>query len=101
MAKALPRKKPAVVDHDAINYASLLFDPDWYVAQYPDVASAGVDPVQHYMKAGYLEGRNPNPHFDSDWYVSAYPDVAEHGENPFVHYVFYGAREGRRPRDAR
>jgi len=82
----------------AIELASLVFDPVWYVAQYPDVGAAGVDPVQHFMRNGFAEGRNPNPYFDGAWYARTYPDVAAHGENPFVHYVFYGAREGRRPR---
>ncbi len=82
-----------------IEQASLVFDPDWYVEQYPDVAAAGVDPVQHFLHTGFSEGRNPNRYFDGSWYAAAYPDVAAHGENPFVHYLFYGAREGRRPRE--
>jgi hypothetical protein len=83
---------------EPIEQASLIFDPEWYVAEYPDVAAAGVDPVQHFLKAGFSEGRNPNRYFDSAWYSGTYPDVAAHGENPFVHYLFYGAREGRKPR---
>lgn len=83
---------------EVIEQASLIFDPDWYTAQYPDVAAAGIDPAQHFLNTGFSEGRNPNRYFDSTWYAGSYPDVASHGENPFVHYLFYGAREGRKPR---
>ena len=86
------------VNGEAIELASLIIDPDWYVEQYPDIGAAGVDPVQHFLNIGFSEGRNPNRFFDGAWYAQAYPDVAAHGENPFVHYVFYGAREGRKPR---
>ncbi|MFF7061219.1 glycosyltransferase [Pseudomonas sp. NPDC008258] len=34
-------------------------DPQWYVATYPDVAAAGVDPQQHYEQHGAAEGRLP------------------------------------------
>ena len=56
--------------------ASGLFDKSWYLQQYPDVATKGIDPVRHYLKFGAREGRNPGPHFDTHWYLSTYPDVA-------------------------
>lgn len=36
-----------------------LFDAAWYLAQYDDVARAGVDPWQHYLAHGRFEGRYP------------------------------------------
>jgi glycosyltransferase involved in cell wall biosynthesis len=48
------------------------FDPAWYVRQYPDVASADVDPLLHYIQHGEAEGRRPVPHFDPAWYRRAY-----------------------------
>ncbi len=36
-----------------------LFDTDWYLTQYPDVAAAGVDPLQHYLNHGRFENRWP------------------------------------------
>ena len=74
-----------------------LFDTDWYMAQYPDVAAAGVNPLVHYMAHGAAEGRDPNPLFDTDWYMAQYPDVAAAGVNPLVHYMAHGAAEGRDP----
>jgi len=35
------------------------FDSEWYLAQYPDVAAAGIDPREHYEKHGRAEGRLP------------------------------------------
>jgi glycosyltransferase involved in cell wall biosynthesis len=37
------------------------FDGAWYLAQYPDVAAAGMDPFDHYQLAGKSEGRLPKP----------------------------------------
>lgn len=48
--------------------ASGLFDGDWYLREYPDVAAAGMDPLLHYVRHGEKEGRLPNsggsvPHY--------------------------------------
>ena len=74
-----------------------IFDTEWYLAQYPDVAEAGTDPVVHYLCFGASEGRDPSPLFDTDWYLTQYPDVARAGINPLVHYLCSGASEGRDP----
>lgn len=74
-----------------------LFDTDWYLRQYPDVAEAGENAVRHYLLHGAIEGRDPNAIFDTDWYLEQYPDVAEAGENPLKHYLMHGAKEGRAP----
>ncbi|TCG09487.1 hypothetical protein BZM27_05335 [Paraburkholderia steynii] len=36
------------------------FDQAFYLAQYPDVALAGVDPLTHYLRYGFSEGRRRN-----------------------------------------
>jgi GT2 family glycosyltransferase/ubiquinone/menaquinone biosynthesis C-methylase UbiE len=47
------------------------FDRDWYLKEYPDVAHAGIEPLDHYIQFGIQEGRwkskkdkqnRPNPH---------------------------------------
>ena len=73
-----------------------LFDPDYYRASYPDVASSGLDPLLHYVDFGAAERRNPSPHFDTGYYLNTNPDVAEQKINPLLHYVLYGRQE-RRP----
>src|SRR5438270_10146337 len=75
--------------------ASRLFHGNWYLAQNPDVAKAGINPIGHYLRHGGFEGRDPNPHFDSDWYLANNPDVGKSGVNPLVHYLRSGAAEGR------
>lgn len=37
------------------------FDADFYLAQYPDIALAGVDPRKHYFEHGRAEGRRGTP----------------------------------------
>ncbi len=37
-----------------------LFDVDWYVKEYPDIAAAGADPLRHFIQFGADEGRSPN-----------------------------------------
>ena len=77
--------------------ASGAFDRDWYLENYPDIRSTGVDPALHYLEYGASEGRDPNPLFDSDWYLEQYPDVRAAGLNPLIHYLRHGAVEGRDP----
>jgi hypothetical protein len=74
---------------------SILFDSDWYLEQYPDVAAAKADPARHYLAVGFREGRDPGPCFSTLGYLRAHPDVVEE-HNPLVHYEKYGWREGRR-----
>ncbi len=75
--------------------SSGLVDVEWYKETYPDVAAAGLDPVEHYLSSGAAEGRNPNAFFDSAWYLNANRDVREAGLNPLIHYEMSGAAEGR------
>lgn len=71
------------------------FDADYYLRANPDVATASVNPVRHYLSHGWLEGRNPSAEFDTHFYLSRYPDVAASGMNPLVHYVEHGRFENR------
>jgi hypothetical protein len=72
-----------------------LFDAAFYLDRYEDVAAAGVDPAEHYLRWGAVEGRRPHPFFDGDWYRRQNPDVDWSGTNPLVHYVTIGRAEGR------
>jgi GT2 family glycosyltransferase/cephalosporin hydroxylase len=86
-AKSLGRKRSAAA----------LFDAAWYLGQNPDVAAAGIDPLEHYLKWGAGEGRNPNPLFQAAWYLARNPDVAEAKLNPLEHYREWGVKDGRDP----
>lgn len=74
------------------------FDPAHYLLRYPDCRMADIDPLWHFVRYGWREGRNPSPNFDTDYYLKANPDVRQSGRNPFVHYLRYGQKEGRLPR---
>jgi hypothetical protein len=48
-----------------------LFDAAWYIRRYPDIAAAGVNPLQHFIAHGATEGRDPNPGFSLSGYAYA------------------------------
>ena len=75
----------------------LIFDAHYYVAANPDVASSGMDPLQHYLRFGRAEGRSPSPFFDAAFYVARNPDVGAAGMDPLTHFLAHGGREGRDP----
>ncbi|HJS86866.1 MAG TPA: glycosyltransferase [Acetobacteraceae bacterium] len=74
-----------------------LFDPAFYVKEYPDLANTRLDPLEHYALHGLNEGRNPNPFFDGAWYREHNQDVAASGMDPLLHYLRTGAAELRNP----
>ena len=73
------------------------FDAGFYLATNPDVAAAGVDPLDHFNTFGWREGRNPSAAFDTDYYLAQNPDVAAAGVNPLEHFNTFGWHEGRDP----
>lgn len=75
--------------------SSGLFDSEWYLRSYPDVAELRFDPVEHYLKYGAKMGRDPGLTFKTRWYLEQYHDVAASGVNPLLHYIMYGRGEGR------
>ena len=74
---------------------SNLFDVKFYLFAYSDVRFAGIDPIEHFVKYGASEGRNPSSEFNTSFYLEHYNDVRESGTNPLVHYILYGKEEGR------
>jgi GT2 family glycosyltransferase len=74
-----------------------LFDPSWYLAQNPDVAQSGTDPLRHYLIYGASEGRDPHPMFNGDMYLAQYPGATNSRLNPLVHYLKFGAAAGYEP----
>lgn len=71
------------------------FDPIYYLYWYPDVRSAGLDPLHHYLYHGWKEGRDPSAGFSTSGYLAANPDVASSELNPLIHFVNAGFAEGR------
>jgi hypothetical protein len=77
--------------------ASRLVAVEWYRATNVDVAAVGLDPVEHFCRFGWREGRAPNPWFDPAWYLLQNRDVAAAMMNPLLHYLRHGEPEGRKP----
>jgi glycosyltransferase involved in cell wall biosynthesis len=61
------------------------FDSEFYVATYPDITAAGLDPFGHFMERGFREDRRPSADFDTAFYRNRYlrhqPDT-----NPLLDY---------------
>lgn len=74
-----------------------LFDADHYLAAYPDVAAAGVDPYRHYLDHGVAEGRAPNAFFDTRHYLA---QTRDRPRDPTRHYLLFGAAAGLDPHPA-
>jgi len=74
-----------------------LLDSGWYLNRYPDIAAAGADPLDHFLRFGGEEGRAPNPWFDPAWYLEQHPEAGPSGLDALLHYQREGDRSGLRP----
>lgn len=62
-----------------------LFDAGFYLATYPDVAAAGVDPFEHYREHGWKEGRDPSAGFSTEAWLEANPELRGSTVDPLSH----------------
>lgn len=76
--------------------ASGIFDAQWYLSTYPDVAQQNMDPLTHFVQFGSRELRSPSAQFNARSYYAAYNDLRDHEIEPVFHFVLHGKREGRR-----
>lgn len=93
--KPYVEKRSATLTNECASIIAAHFDSDFYLAQYPDVAKVGVNPLEHYCEVGWKEMRDPHPNFSTAYYLNSNPDVAEAGINPYRHYIVAGRVEGR------
>jgi hypothetical protein len=68
-------------------YQSGLFDVDWYLKTYPDLANISMSPIEHFVNYGAFEGRSPGPKFNTRKYTKDNPDVLIDGVNPLLHFL--------------
>jgi len=61
-----------------------LFDPEWYRKAHVDVSLHGMDPFKHYIRHGWLEGRNASPVMGEDFLSRVIPDCLDTGRNPVM-----------------
>jgi hypothetical protein len=71
-----------------------LFDAEYYLTAYPDVAERNIDPLVHYLEEGARAGRDPHPDFDSAFYLEQSRLRGEEPNNPLLHYIRIGAARG-------
>lgn len=89
----------SAADHERVA-GSELFDAAWYLAEYPDIARIGLDPLRHYLAHGAGEGRDPGPWFDTRHYLnqlSADKGPLPSGQAPLLHYLTVGRAMGLQP----
>lgn len=63
LARVLRRRRTGGPEA-GIDPGALPFDANFYLASNPDVAAAGMDPLQHFLQHGLGEGRDPHPLVD-------------------------------------
>lgn len=85
------------VYHYILIIRSGTFDRAYYMNSYPDVRRANINPLWHFVRFGWKEGRNPSAEFDTQHYLIRNPDVHGKGINPLLHFVRFGLKEGRHP----
>lgn len=68
-------------------YQSGLFDVDWYLKTYPDLANISMSPIEHFVNYGAFEGRSPGPKFNTRKYTKDNPGVLIDGVNPLLHFL--------------
>lgn len=72
-----------------------MFDPVYYLLNNADVRQADVDPLWHFVRFGWKEGRNPSEYFNTSYYQNTYPDIKSANINPLFHYILHGKVERR------
>lgn len=83
-----PKTQVSKFDNEvAVIEASELFDRAWYLAEYPDVAVSGMDPLVHYLSFGARLLRNPGPGFDTRRYQIVERNTLSVDDNPLVQYL--------------
>ncbi|MEM9257912.1 MAG: glycosyltransferase, partial [Pseudomonadota bacterium] len=95
----MPRGMVAAIERTMLRLrAPDLFDPDFYLACNPDVAGEGEDPLRHYLRFGWAEGRKPNPDFDDGFYRTEAGLSVSVPVSPLGHFIAYGQYQGISPR---
>ena len=64
-----------------------LFDSNYYCRNYPDVRLADINPLWHFIRYGWSEGRNPNVSFNCSGYLTINPSVKNSGINPLIDFI--------------
>jgi hypothetical protein len=83
---ARPMRKPDGFFTRARGFLSL-FDSEFYRRKYPDVATARMNPMFHYLRHGAAEDRKPHALFDPDYYRKTCPQAPAAGRGLLAHFL--------------
>jgi hypothetical protein len=97
LLKKLSKQERVLRNQRKIILKSGLFDEDFYLKTYPDVANAKIDPIRHYLEQGAQEMRNPNEIFNTKSYFLKYSDATDQASqhNPLLNHIIHETNEGR------
>ena len=70
-----------------------LFDKKYYLKKNLDVARSCMNPIRHYIRHGWKEGRNPSSDFNTISYIEANKDLKLAECNPLLHYIRHRQEE--------
>lgn len=76
------------------------FDRSYYLEKYRDVTRNKWDPVEHYVKLGWRDHRNPSPDFNGRYYKELIENAGYVDVNPLLHYIMSGKARGLSPQRA-
>ncbi len=76
------------------------FDDAFYRRGNPDLDFTKIEPLEHFARIGWREGRDPCPEFSVKGYLHHNSDVQMADMNPLLHYVLAGRKEHRISRPA-
>ena len=86
----IEKNKPIAEAH--LDMARNFFQADYYLSQVQDPEAIG-DPLDHYLRIGWLSGLDPNVCFSTRFYLKSKPDLGESGVHPFIHFLEHGKHE--------
>jgi hypothetical protein len=92
-----PGQSEPGISPSARRLAEALFDRTFYLHNYPEIRQCGLDPLDHYLRVGWREGRDPSATFSTEHYLQRNSDVRIAEVCPLVHYATVGILEGRPP----
>jgi len=85
---------PLVEEQDDRSVIESEFDAEHYQFSFHETSTPD-DPLDHFLKQGWKDGKDPNSWFSTQYYLEHNPDVKAAGINPFVYYLRTGRRETR------
>lgn len=72
------------------------FDADFYLEIASDLKFTRTDALDHYLRHGWKEGRDPVPWLSCAFYKQHYPRFARYDIDPLSHYLIWGRAQGLR-----